>query len=1092
MALQKQPVSINFQRGLDTKSDPYQVQVGNFLSLNNTVFTTAGRLTKRNGYANITDLPNTNESILTTLNDNLIATGSNIYSYVPDINQWVNKGMVQPIQLSTQPLVRVGTSQTSPDAAIAPNGLCCLAYMDNSVSYYQISDSTTGEQVVSRTALPSTAINPRTFVLGNFFIVTFMINTPALEYIAIPISNPFSPRAATLIGSSVTSQGIGYDGIVANNTLYVSWGSTSTSIKTSSISAGLTITGTVTILTTVNSTFVSLAADLVRNMIFVSYGPSSTIHTAAYNFNLAVTMANTVALSSGLSLTFNNLTSVARNGICTVFAQVTNNYSYVSSLSGDNIRSDYIESNTVTLPVSGVGTGTAGTPKVVLRSVGLASKAFFGPSNTIYLLSEYGCLTNTSSLDNSNEPSYFLIDSNGNIYMRLSYENAGGYAANIVLPSVSQRDGAYLLSYLTNDFIATVNKGTNLATGTQINAIYTQTGINLAEFTFNTQTQYSSEIAGALHLTGGQLWEYDGVRPVEHGFHVWPENVAATFDATDNSGALSAGTYFYQFTYEWTDNAGNLHRSAPSIPVSFTIDSAPTSFTASENSDTTLSSISSFTGLQVGQVLSGTGIQAGTRIVALSPGISQITISLATTTTGSHTISVASINELSISVPTLRLTYKLPPNPVRIVGYRWSSNQQVYYQFTSLTSPTLNDVTVDQVTINDTLSDAQILGNNIIYTTGGVIENIAAPASIASALFNNRLFLIDAEDQNLLWYSKQVIENTPIEMSDLLTLYVAPTTGVQGSTGPMTALGAMDDKLIVFKKDAIYYINGQGPDNTGANNGFSDPVYITSAVGSANPNSIVLIPNGLMFQSDKGIWLLGRDLSTNYIGSPVEIYNSNIVKSANAVPATTQVRFVLDNNITLMYDYFFNQWATHSNKDAISATLYQGSHTYLNNLGQIYQETPNTWLDGSTPVLISLTTSWINIAGLQGYERFYFANLLGTYYTPFTLNCTLAYDYNPSALQAVEVLPRNYVSNWGGENNWGSGGPWGGPGNVFSARMFPNKQKCQSFQVSINEVYDPSFGQAAGQGLTLSGLALIVGVKKGYRTQSAAKSFGST
>ena len=207
---------------------------------------------------------------------------------------------------------------------------------------------------------------------------------------------------------------------------------------------------------------------------------------------------------------------------------------------------------------------------------------------------------------------------------------------------------------------------------------------------------------------------------------------------------------------------------------------------------------------------------------------------------------------MALDVPTLRLTYKIAPNPVRIVGYRWSTAQQVYYQFTSVTNPTINDTTIDSVVITDTFSDAQILGNAILYTTGGVIEDIAAPASIASALFSNRLFLIDAEDQNLLWFSKQVIQNVPFEMSDLLTLYIAPTTGAQGSTGPMTALSAMDDKLIIFKKDAIYYINGSGPDNTGANSTFSDPVFITATVGCSNPNSIVLLPHGIMFQSDKG------------------------------------------------------------------------------------------------------------------------------------------------------------------------------------------------------------------------------------------------
>ena len=607
--------------------------------------------------------------------------------------------------------------------------------------------------------------------------------------------------------------------------------------------------------------------------------------------------------------------------------------------------------------------------------------------------------------------------------MRLAYANGGGYEASQVLPTVTIIDDSYYVPYLVNDFLASVNKGTNLPAGTPTAAIYTQTGINLAQFSITSTGQYSSQIAGSLFLTGGQLWQYDGVRPVEDGFQVWPENITVT--TATGSGNLTAQQYYYVFTYEWTDNQGNLIRSAPSIPVTVT------------------------------------------------------------TTTGSSTN--------TLYVPTLRLTYKVSPNPVRIVGYRWSVAQQIYYQFTSLTSPTINDPTVDYVTITDTLADSAILGNVLLYTTGGVIENIAPPASIHSALFNNRLWLIDAEDQNLLWYSKQVIEATPVEMSDLLTIYVAPTTGAQGSTGPMTALSAMDDKLIIFKKDAIYYINGIGPDNTGSNSTYSDPVFITASVGCANPNSIVLMPNGIMFQSDKGIWLLGRDLSTNYIGAAVEKYNSNIINSAQTIPSTNQVRFVLSTGITLMYDYYFNQWGTFTNIQAISATLWQGYQTYLNVYGQIFQETPGTYTDGSAPVLVSFTSAWINLAGLQGFERFYAANLLGTYYTPFNLNVQLAYNYNPSPSQTTLVGPDNTPTTWGSDALWGSGSFWGGGtgnSNVFTARLFPQIQKCQSFQISIQEVYDSTYGVAAGQGLTLSGMTLVIGVKRGFRTQSAAKSFG--
>lgn len=1022
MALQKQPVSINFTKGLDLKSDPYQVTIGNFLALSNSVFNTTGRLTKRNGYKNLTNLPDTNETILTTLNDNLIATGSSLYAYSQDTNTWLNKGVVQPVRLDTQPLVRVSTSQKQPDVAIASNGLACTVYVDGSTAYYQISDSKTGEQIISRTAIDLTNVAriPRVFLLGTYFIITYTINGPFLKYLAIPTATPSSPKAPATISSTINATNSGYDGYSANGFLFLAWGGTGTTVRVAYLTQALAVSPESTIASS-SADRMSVTVDEVNQVVWVSYWSAASGNngfSAAFNYILGQLMAATPIITSTVITEITSTPSTS--GILSVFYQVTNNYSYTDSIS-DAIRTDYIDSVTVTRAI-GTGVGTVTSPVIVLRSVGLASKSFISAEGVIYMLAVYGDIAQTNPDDNSNQSTYFLIDSAGVIYSRLAYANAGGYNTIGILPSVTVQNDTFIIPYLVADFLTTVNKGTALPSGQPTNAIYTQYGINLASFTVNSVGQYSSEIAGALHLTGGQLWEYDGVKPVEHGFHVWPENIAVT--QTSTVSTLGIGDYYYVFTYEWTDAAGNLHRSAPSIPIFIHVSSANTTANV-------------------------------------------------------------------LHVPTLRLTDKLPPNPVRIVGYRYSVAQPVYYQFTSITSPTLNDVTVDQVTITDAKSDALILGQTLLYTTGGVVENIAAPASIASCLFDNRLFLVTAEDQNLMWFSKQVIETTPVEMSDLLTIYVAPTTGAQKSTGPITALAAMDDKLIVFKKDAIYYINGNGPDITGANSTYSQPIFVTGTVGCANPNSIVLTPSGLMFQSDKGIWLLGRGLDYKYVGDRVESYNSVLVKSAACIPGTNQVRFVLNGNYTtLMYDYYFNEWSTHTNIAAASATLYQGAHTYLNSFGQVFQEIENYYLDGSKPVLMSLTTSWINIAGLQGYERFYFANLLGTYYTPFILNVSIAYDYASGPQQSTQILPDNYSAKWGGEALWGSGGPWGGPGNVFSARLFPEKQKCESFQVTIQEVYDPSLGQAAGQGLSLSGLALVVGMKRGFRTQSARKSFG--
>jgi hypothetical protein len=727
-------------------------------------------------------------------------------------------------------------------------------------------------------------------------------------------------------------------------------------------------------------------------IIWAAYYTANATSARAFalTFNMATVLAPTAIPLSALTApatTYLNITCTAQNAKLTILAEADNYYGYNTA-----IPTHFLSQNTLTQ------SGTVGTASILVRSVGLASKALLYNGQS-YTLVAY---------QSPYQPSYFLINGLGQVISRIAYSNGGGYDTK-GLPSISLNNGTAQIGYLIKDLIAGTNKTQGLPTASTT-PVYSQTGLNLVSFNLNVDMVDSTEIGTNLNLTGGFISGYDGYTITEQNFFLWPDSVNTS----------TTGTDFYQVTYEWADNAGNVFRSAPSIPVS-----------------------------------------------AGSPGSNLI------------------------YVPTLRLTYKTA-NPVKIVVYRWSAAQQIYYAIQSPDQvPIFNDPTVDYITITDTATDAQILGNPIIYTTGGVIEDIAPPSSSIMTLFNNRLWLVDAEDTNLLWFSKQVIEATPVEMSDLLTLYIAPTTGSQGSTGPVTALAPMDDKLIIFKKDALGYINGIGPDNTGSNSSYSDFTLINSVVGCTNEKSIVFTPQGLMFQSDKGIWLVGRDLSTQYIGSPVEgLTLGATVQSAENIPTTNQVRFTLDSGITLMYDYFYGQWGSFVGIPAISSTIYNNLHTYINALGQVLQETPGQYLDGSNPVLMSFTTGWANLAGLQGFQRLYEINLLGGYVTPFKLNVQLSYDYDSAALQSTMVSPIYPGPAWGGDQLWGSSNVWGGASRTFEARVFPQKQKCESFQISIAEIYDPSLGIQAGAGLTLSGFNLIVGQKRGSRTNNSGRSFG--
>lgn len=1009
MALQKQSVSVNFSSGVDTKTDPNQLPVGKFTTLVNSVFDKIGRLTKRNGFGFITPLPNSSSSYLTTFNGNLTAIGRDIKALVSGPELWVSKAQINPVQVSVLPLIRNSTNQSYVDTAISPNGLVCTVYTDNvtsasttlGIQKFSVADYTTGQNVIAPQTIISTfgtaSFQSKVFYINNKFVVVFPAFNGAtyhLQYFPISIATNAIGSVTEISTSFSPSLGGAFDGVVANNTLFLSWnGASNSGVKALYMDQGLTQSAAITIASSA-ATILSATADTSQGspVYWSSFFNSSS--AASYSVALSAggglatlfSAKQIAATSSGVIL---NMASVAKGGVLNLAYEVNNPYSYDLTASTSFIKT-----------ISVTQTGSVSPSAVLIRSLGLASKAVIVNSAT-YFMGVYG---------SPYQPTYFLLGSAGAIAAKLANGNGGGFLG-AGLPSLNVMSSTSIsVGYLFKDLVSSVNKDTNVTVGTQVNGIYSQTGINFATFTFGTDKLVSTETGGSLHLNGGFLNMYDGYQAVESGFHVYPETPVCT---TSTAGfSLQAQTYFYSAVYAWADNQGNIHRSAPSVPRT---------------------------------------------LVVASGGAS------------------AAI----VNVPTLRVTSKTQ-NPAVVEIYRWSTAQPVYYQVSSITSPILNNRTVDSVQFTDANSDATILGNNILYTNGGVVENIGAPCCIATALFDSRLWLIDAEDRNLLWYSKQVIESTPVEMSDLFTVFVPPSSGAQGPTGPMTCLAPMDDKLIIFKKNSIYFLNGVGPDNTGANNQYSQPIFITGTIGCDNQNSIVMTPNGLMFQSDKGIWLLGRDLSTQYIGKDVEAYNDDAVLSALTVPGTNQVRFTLDSGVRLMYDYYVSQWGEFFGVPGISGTLYQGLDTFINSSGQTFQETPGIYIDGAAPTLMSFTTGWLNLSGLQGYQRVYRAYMLGNYQSPHKLSIGVAYDYDSTVEQLVSITPDNYSPSWGGDTNWGSGSVWGGGSNIEQWQINFETQSCQTFQLSLNEYFDPSKGLAPGAGLTISGLDIVYGSSKGY------------
>jgi hypothetical protein len=1038
----EQTVNINFQQGLNTKVDPWQLPAGQFLSLENSIFQTGGLLAKRNGYGVLPgDAPEM--AYLATLNGNLIGIGNTVNAYSPSAQAWVTKGSLQPCSLSVLPLIRNNFNQIQNDTAVSNNLVCIVYTQQVNLSgvnyYYAIEDATTGQNIVAPTAIPALAggaINgsSRVFVVGSFFVIVSDVLISGhnfLQYVSIPVTNPFSissPQNTFPEMYVPSTSNPNWDAIVSGTTLVLAYNTTVagqgihvTSLNEEQIALN-SDSGIVHVFTGANyhADLMSLCVDASTspNIIYINFWNSnnSNVYTAAVTIGVGTitTVFNPVAVYNPPAT--KNLASAAVNGKCWVFFELSNTYSYDSSIHSNLIQTAIVNQD-----------GTIFNIHEVIRSVGLASKAFV-INGVVYFLSVY---------QSTFQPTYFLI--NGSIstsaipviVAKLAYQNGGGYLT-LGLPSVTVQGTVASTSYLFKQNIEALSTQ-NDTSQTITPAVYSQLGLNLVNFEIDTTNINSVEIGMDLHLSGGFLGMFDAFYPVEHNFFLFPDNIEASWSTTGGSiaaqpdGSTNTNAYAYMVTYEWTDMQGNPFRSAPSIPIFVT-------------------------------------------------------------TTGS-----GSTGSITINGPTLRLTSKIN-TPVKIVIYRWSVETQAYNQVTSIFAPLQNSTTGDSFSFTDTLADSSVIGNNLIYTTGGVVPDTNAPASNILTIFDTRLWLVSAEDPNLLWVSKTVVEGVPVEMSSLFTIFVAPNIGTVGSSGDITAIAPMDDKLIIFKENAIFYINGTGPDNLGTTSpgcplgNYSPPTFITAVTGCRNQQSIVLTQEGLMFQSDKGIWLLRRDLATVYIGAPVEAFNASLVTSSVVVPDSNYVLFTLDTGEMLMYDYYYQQWGTFTGVPTQSSCIYNQAHTVLNQFGDVWQETPGKFQDGLNPVLMSFTTSWFNLASLQGYERFYEFLILAKYLSPHYLNVQIAYDYNSSIYHAEIIKPPNFSPSIPG--NFGIQTPFGSPRNLEQWRIHAKQQLCQSFQITITEVFDSTLGTSPGAGFTMSGLNCKVGVKKARRPISGTQSVG--
>jgi hypothetical protein len=347
------------------------------------------------------------------------------------------------------------------------------------------------------------------------------------------------------------------------------------------------------------------------------------------------------------------------------------------------------------------------------------------------------------------------------------------------------------------------------------------------------------------------------------------------------------------------------------------------------------------------------------------------------------------------------------------------------------------------------------------------------------SFYNDRVFIGGLEDPNLLWFSKNKVNNSnsntvPVEFSPYLTV------AVNQLGGPITAIDIMDQNLIIFKESAIFILNGDGPNDAGGGTSFGDPQLISQTIGCTNPSSIQLTTSGLVFQTPhKGIWMLPRDLGAPvYIGAGVDTEAKQyVVSSANLDHHSNSIIFTT-NGPALIYDYLIEQWSTWTNHQAEDAVIYDGSFCFVKSNGLIYKQNLNNYYDGiidgyQVPYSLSLTTPWLSFAHNLGYQRIYRFFILGQYQGPHTLNVQVGYDFNSTFINEAAIDTTSLVGSftWGADALWGSSSPWGGTYAPYIFQVNTSIQKCSSFRINISDAQSSPYNE----GYTISNLLMELG-----------------
>lgn len=599
MALSKQTKQFVFAQGIDTKTTPELMPIGKLHSAENIRFNNSGRISKKRGSTALgtTEIPVQGDNGGTLpavrgvfshlsglyaiapkptskfINFNL---PDDIYAYSSSQDKWSYVSSCVNVAAESRALPNgSNASSTAIAGLIQDKGQCDGVYV-NGYFFAAMVDTETPAAMVSQILCTDVSTNEtvvysidsnfaqtvRVVKFGNSALVVGYSSGAGLVCRQYDTTNLTGQVSTVTLSSTMVSTKL-WDCFVSpsNGALYCAY-QTATGIEinrfnTIPSSGTATKANTATIAETPVNCLSIFGGESTFQRIYTAYGLAAT--GTRLNFR-DLTLGTSSIITAAVSLP---------KAIAGAFATNAGGNYVLMCIEFDGASS---YQNTIATNGLTASTSTSLTSTYPQYQLGLASK--------IYTLNgiNYVVMVTTDPI----ERTYFLTaldqSTTGTAnrwypVAKLLFGSAGFAPRNVT--------GAYLPLLAAGDASNVYCVGLKFLQVTNSVSTYTLQLLKFDFSTYNPNLFQSREISGLTYLTGGFLKAFDGRKIFEAAFLHSPRQPVAGSGSVSTGSLTLLGTYQMCVVFEFYDTQGNLHQSAPSVPLSVTLTGSQNTITFS-------------------------------------------------------------------------------------------------------------------------------------------------------------------------------------------------------------------------------------------------------------------------------------------------------------------------------------------------------------------------------------------------------------------------------------------------------------------------------------------------------------------------------